>query len=58
MRNVVFLVECANHLVCMWVIHELVLIDKEREARSLEGYWQNRDIRDLVEVLEAAQFPE
>lgn len=42
----------------MWVISELEFIGKSRWARSLEAYWQDRDITNLVDILEAAQFPE
>lgn len=41
-----------------WVIDELMFIGKERWARSLEAYWRDRDISDLVDILEAAQFPD
>jgi hypothetical protein len=42
----------------MRVTNELEFIGKELWVRSLERYWKNRDITDLVDILEAAQFPE
>ena len=41
-----------------WVIDELEFIGKESWARTLETYWRDRDISDLIDILEAAQFPD
>ena len=57
-QNVLFFKNFADIVVCMWVISELEFIGKSRWARSLEAYWQDRDITNLVDILEAAQFPE
>jgi len=41
-----------------WVINELMFIGQQRWAGSLVAYWRDRDISDLVDILEAAQFPD
>ena len=45
-------------LVASWVIDELEFVGKRRWARMLQRYWRERDITDLVDLLEAAQFPD
>jgi hypothetical protein len=47
-----------NGEVCRWVIEQLEYIDKNKWARTLESFWQYRDVCDLVDILEAAQFPD
>lgn len=46
------------YAVCIWVIHELEFIGKERAARALQAYWRDKDIVVLSELLEFAQFPD
>ena len=41
-----------------WVIQELEFTGREKNARSLEAYWMNEDIGDLVDILEDARLPE
>jgi len=36
----------------------LEFIGKGNWARTLEAYWQERNVADLVDILEAAQFPD
>ena len=45
-------------IVSSWVIDELEFIEKRRWARMLQQYWRERDVTDLVDLLEAVQFPE
>jgi hypothetical protein len=40
------------------VIQELEFIAKGHCARSLERYWEERDITTLAEILNYARFPE
>ena len=44
--------------VCAWVVDELEFIGKERAATSLQGYWNERDIVVLSQILDFAQFPD
>jgi len=45
-------------VVCWWVIQELEFIAKGPCARSLERFWEHRDINVLAEILNYARFPE
>lgn len=46
------------YVVSAWVIDELEFIGKGDAATCLERYWRERDIYDLRQLLEFAQFPE
>jgi hypothetical protein len=52
------LLSLVNCEVCRWVIRELEYIDRGRWADSLKLFWQFRNVTDLVDILEAAQFPD
>jgi len=45
-------------LVSRWVIDELKFTGKGNWARNLKAYWEERNVADLVAILEAAQFPD
>ena len=47
-----------TNLVCAWVISELEFIGKEECAKTLERYWRERNVDDLIQILKFAQFPE
>ena len=45
-------------LVAAWVIIELGFIGKDDAVGLLERYWSDREILDLLQIIQLAQFPE